>query len=95
MKVKNIINLLKTSYNFKKHTKKCLKYGVGSQEHILAKYYEDYFKNLEDDELNLGDIDYIAQDAQKNQLQYKDSDDIQKLLSSMLEFITALKLVVR
>ena len=95
MKMKNIINLLKTAYNFKRYTKKCLKHGVGSEENVLAKYYEDYFNSLEDNETNSAHLDDIAKEIEKKQLQYKDSDDIQKLLSSMLQFISALKLVVR
>lgn len=93
--MKNIVKLLKTTYDFKRYTKKCLKHNVDSEEHILAKYYEDYFENLKDDEINSVHIETLVKEAEKKQLQYKDSDDIQKLLSSMLKFMAELKLVVK
>ena len=93
--MKKIVTLMKTTYDFKRQIKKCLKHDVGSAEYTLSKYYEDYFENLEDEKITSAHIDALAKEVEEKRLQHQNSEDIQQLLSSMLKFMDALKLVVK
>ena len=92
--MKNIVSLVRESYSFKQQIKKCLKHPVNSREYTLARYYNDYFEGLEDEEMNSAQLDTLIKECEEKRLQHQDSDEIQQLLSSILKFIEALKLVV-
>lgn len=86
----NILKLVKASYDFRKTANKCLKQNVESHEYKLAKHYDDNFKNLKDADLNLANVYSLIDQLSMQRIHYKDSDDIQKLISSTLTFLEVL-----
>lgn len=93
--MKNIVNLIKSAYGFRKYTKKCLRHETASTEYVLAKHYKDYFEGIEDEAVTVSQLDALGQEVSEKQRAYQSSDDIQQLLSSLLGFMDALKLVVK
>jgi len=87
----NIFGLIKAAYHFRKNKNKCLKFNNNSEEYKLAKYYDDYFKKKEHEEINVVDINNLAQQVIDHQARYENSDEIQRLLTSTLDFLDVLK----
>lgn len=92
--MKNILNLLKTSYRFKRQLHKCSKYPKDSEERAIADYYHNYFEVLEDEGANLANLESLKNKCREQQQQHRDSAEIQYLLANTLELIEALKVVV-
>lgn len=89
--MKNIVNLLKASYQFKKSVKECLKEDTSAKEYQLAKKYDDQMKSLEDTENESKIIESLINQVEKDKTNGQSTQKIQQLQEDTLSLLEILK----
>lgn len=97
--MKNIVNhifkLIKAAYYYKINIRKCLKQDKNSQEYHVAKFYDVYFKELEEREVSMENIRVLEDQINQHRIENQDSQNIQQLLEKIILFLDELKPFVK
>lgn len=94
--INNLFKLVKSGYYCKKNIKKYLKNDKNSQSYILASYYNEIIKEIEDnDKLTLDQIDTILNQLNAHRVQHQETEEVQQLLSNISSFFEMVKPFVR
>ncbi|MBT5988383.1 hypothetical protein HOG75_01570 [bacterium] len=84
-----VFKLIKLSWHVKSNIWKCLKFDKTTDEYCLAKYYEDALNELDN---TTEKIEVLILKTQKLQNKFRDREELNNLLSSVIVFLNQLKL---
>lgn len=94
--IQSTFRLGQSAYASKRSIKKCLKHDLKSSSYILAQYYQTYFAQLEiSGTPGLDEIESMIAQTKGRLTEYNGYVDAQPMLSNILSFFEALKVLVK
>lgn len=91
----DLLKLIYSAYACKRTIKKSLKHNVDSPTYALAKFYDEYFTELEKVQtITIGEVEELIQQVDTQRLNNQDAEDFQLLLTNIYAFLEGLKPLV-
>lgn len=93
--VNHIFKLIKAAYYYKINIRKCLKQDKNSQVYRVAKFYDAYFRELEDGDVSMQNICVLEDHINQHRVENQGTENIQQLLEKIVLFLKELKPFVK